>query len=112
MNIQEYSEIISLIAKIETMKAAFEKTNNEFEGLDCIKDANRWMDVYAKKTKEGKALKKAYSNFRKKFDNEENRDLTYMFHYSTEKSDKNFYYYISRHVLYKVSQDIKFEGDN
>lgn len=111
MNIQEYSEIISLIAKIEEKKAAFEKTNNEFEGIDSIKETERWMEVYAKKTKEGKALQKAYSNFRKKFDNEEYSHLSYMFRYSTDKSDKNFYYYTSRHVLYKVSQDIKFEGE-
>ena len=111
MNIQEYSKFISLIAKIEAKRADYAKIDNEFTGLDCIKDADTWMAVYAKKTKAEKSLQKAYADFRKKFDNEEYRHLSYMFRYSSDKSDKNFYYYTSRHILYKVSQDVKFEGD-
>ena len=109
MNIQEYNEIITLIAKVETKKEVYEKLDAEFKGVNSIQDADRWMELYDKTTRARKAMKKAYADFRKKIDNEEYGYLAHMFRYSQDQSDKNFYYYASREIIYRESQRIRFE---
>ena len=99
MKIKEYSELITMIAKIEDKKSIFESLESEFHKIDGISDSERWSQYYEKTEKARKSLKKAYSDFKKKIETPEFEYLANNFRYSLDKSNKNFYYFVSRAIM-------------
>lgn len=124
MNIQEYSELVALIAKIESKRVVLSKFVKEADAIsdeqgiaykendeEKIKDVNdRWLAAYEKLRIAERSLVRAYKEFRKKIDTDEYRYFAHMFAYSVDKSDRNFYYIARRNILEKGIH-IEFESD-
>lgn len=122
MTIQQYSELIAQVAKIESKKAHIKElkekeraSNEEFNKayadkydiveLNACRD--RWLDDYDEYEKEEKSLKRMLRAFRAKLDKDEFSYLTREFRYSEDKSDRNFYWSV-RYSILREANHIEF----
>lgn len=118
MNIQQFSNLIALMAKVEDKKAKYEELSNRVDELmrqaevrdftynDEQRDA--YIVAYDAYKKAQKALKKAYKEFRSAVANDE--EIGYMAEssYHRHYDDADFYYYLRWSVLEEY-RHIRFE---
>lgn len=105
MTIQEYSEIIAMVSKIETRKAELAAAKNEFYAVNANEDPDTWLEMYDRTRKLEKSLKRMYKDFRGKI-REDYSSLACGF-CSDDNSDRNFYWCV-RYNIKREAQNIEF----
>ena len=122
MTIQQYSELIAMVAKIETMveqlkglkKKCDEISAEQAEAyhnkadIEKVNEINdRWLAAYNERAKMERKIKKAHKEFRAKIETEELDYLASEVRYSSDSSDGNFYWYV-RYAILREAKHVEF----
>lgn len=122
MKIQQYSELITLVAKIEMKKGELAESNQALDLISdemmaaqkahdaekCFTTGNEWLEAHDGNKKIQRALNKLYKEFRVKIDTDELRHIAHWFTYASDKSDREFYA-CARYELLKEASHIEYE---
>lgn len=122
MTIQQYSELIAQVAKIETMSEAKNELkkkldeiskeqdkayNNKADYNTTIELGERWLATYDEISKLERKIKKAHKVLRATIEDGEFSYLASNVRYSVDKSDSNFYWY-TRYTILNEGRHIVF----
>ena len=122
MTIQQYSELIAKVAKIETMAEFKNKLKKKLDEISKEQDkayndkadynttnelSKRWLLTYDEISKLDRKIKKAHKVLRTTVENSEFSYLASDARHSLDKSDKNFYW-CTRYAILKEGKHIEF----